>query len=288
MLLSTGLMARGRMGRPEVLTAIGQAAERAGLTRIWFGDHVVYPVEFAPRYPGGDGRLPYNPASPQLDVVLAMSWTLAATRTIGTGSYVMVIGMRQPVWLAKQLASLDVLSGGRLSLGVGTGWMGEEYQALGVSPGRRGARTDDYLEVLRKLWTEPTPSHHSKFVSFPPLHCNPKPRQPGGVPIWIGGNGPAALERVARFGAGWLPLAGDPDTIAAALPALRQRLEAHGRDPDGVGVATTVTLSDRALVRDRLKRLRDVGLTEAVVPVQGKTTEAVEAWVAGIPELLED
>jgi probable F420-dependent oxidoreductase len=222
-----------------------------------------------------------------MDVVVAMTWILAATRRIGAGTFVMVVGLRQPVGLAKQLASLDVLSGGRLALGIGTGWMGEEYEALGVSPKRRGARTDEYIEVLRKLWTEPTPSHHGEFVSFAPLHCNPKPAQPEGIPIWVGGNGPAALERTARFGAGWLPLDGDPDEIEATLPQLRARMEAHGRDPATVEIATTVTLTDRNQITDRLKKLRDVGVTEVVIPVQGKTPDSAADWIAGIPDLLE-
>lgn len=288
MRLSTGLMARGRLGDPEVLTAIGRAAEDVGLARVWLGDHVVYPCQFAPRYPGRDGHLPYNPAAPQVDVVVAMTWILAATRRIGTGTFVMVVGMRQPVGLAKQLASLDVLSGGRLALGVGTGWMSEEYDALGVSPKRRGARTDEYLEVLRKLWAEPTPSYDGEFVSFAPLYCNPKPAQREGIPIWVGGNGPAALERTARFGAGWLPLEGDPGAIGETLPLLRARVEAHGRDPASVEIATTVTLTDRNQITDTVKRLRDVGVTETVIPVQGKTPDAAADWIAGIPDLMEN
>lgn len=287
MLLSTGLMARGRMGEPELLAAIGRAADDAGLARVWFGDHIIYPVDFAPHYPHGDGRLPYNPASPQLDVVVAMTWMLAATRRVGTGTFVMVVGLRQPVWLAKQLASLDALSGGRVTLGVGTGWMAEEYAALGVSPQRRGARTDDCIDVLRKLWTRDTPSHDSEFTTFAPLHCNPRPAREGGIPIWVGGHGPASLDRAARLGEGWLAMGGDPDEIGAALPVLRGLAEKHGRDPDGIGVATTVTLTDRAQLVERLARLRELGVTEAVVPVQGKTAEAAADWVAAIPELLE-
>lgn len=287
MLLSTGLMARGRMGEPDLLAAIGRAADDAGLARVWFGDHIVYPVEFAPNYPYGDGRLPYNPATPQLDVIVAMTWLLAATRRIGTGTFVMVVGLRQPVWLAKQLASLDALSGGRVTLGVGTGWMTEEYEALEVSSARRGARADDCVEILRKLWTQDTPSHASEFASFPPLHCNPRPARDGGIPIWVGGHGPASLDRAARLGEGWLAMGGDPDEIRAALPVLRERAEKYGRDPDDIGVATTVTLTDRDQLVERLARLRELGVTEVVVPVQGKTAGAAADWIAGIPTLLE-
>lgn len=287
MRLSTGLMARGRMGQGEVLATIGQSAEAAGLDRVWFGDHVVYPVDYAPNYPFGDGRLHYNPASPQLDVVVAMSWLLSRTSTIGVGTLVMVIGMRQPVWLAKQLASLDQLSGGRITLGVGVGWMPEEYKALGVDPARRGARTDDYIEVLRKLWLQETPAHHSEFVTFPPLHCNPKPARPRGIPIWVGGVGPAAWDRVARSGEGWLGFASTAEDITTARTEIARRAEAVGRDPSTIGTATTVTALDRAGLVEQLQRLRDAGLSEAIVPVQGKSSEAAADWVAGIPDLVE-
>jgi len=286
MRLSTGLMARGRMGQSDLLTTIGRSAEAAGLHRVWFGDHVVYPVEYAPNYPFGNGRLHYNPASPQLDVVVAMSWLLSRTERIGVGTLVMVIGMRQPVWLAKQLASLDQLSGGRLTLGVGVGWMREEYEALGVDPARRGARTDDYVQVLRKLWSEETPSHDSEFASFPPLYCNPKPTGAGGIPVWIGGSGPAAWDRVARLGDGWLGFGSTVEQIAEARTEIARRAEVLGRDPAGIGTATTVTGSGRAEVVDRLNQLRDAGLTEAIIPVEGKSPEAAADWIQAIPDLL--
>lgn len=286
MLLSTGLMARGRLGAAETLAAIGAAAEKSGLARVWFGDHVVYPVDYSHRYPSGDGTLPYNGASPQVDAMVAMSWLLSQTSTVGVGTTVIVIAMRQPVLLAKQLATLDRLSGGRVLLGVGVGWMPEEYVALGVPPEQRGARTDECIEALRVLWTEETPAYDGKHVSFPPLYCNPKPVRPEGIPIWVGGRGDAALERVARYGDGWLPGTADADAISRGMERIRARATELGRDADALGVVATVADVDLSVTARRLRELADAHITEAIVPVQGKSPEAAAAFIEQIPSLL--
>ena len=287
MKLATGLMARGRLGSPDVLAAIGRAAEEAGLVRVWFGDHIVYPVEYTPNYPSPTGRLNYNPASPQLDVIVAMTWVCAATTRIGVGTSVMVIAERQPVWLAKQLASLDRLSNGRVTLGIGVGWCAEEYEALGVPFSRRGARTDEYIRALHVLWTEDKPSFQGEFISFPPLYCNPKPAQPGGIPIWVGGFGSAAFDRVARLGAGWVAGKADPAKLEAGIAEIRKRAADLGRDPNEIGITTQIWQTDRAEIQAMLRQLRDIGVTEACVPVQGKTPKAVTEYVRAIPELLD-
>jgi probable F420-dependent oxidoreductase len=286
MLMSTGLMARGRMGERETLAAIASSAEATDLTRVWFGDHVVYPVDYTHNYPSGDGSLPYNPASPQLDVVVAMSWVLASTQRVGVGTTVMVIAERQPVLLAKQLATLDRLSDGRVLLGVGVGWMPEEYEALGVPAAGRGARTDECIEALRALWTEEVPSYAGKHVSFAPLHCNPKPAQPGGIPIWVGGRGDKAFERVAAYGEGWLPGTGDAQMIREGWEQIRRRADELGRDGDAIGVVATISDLDLDVVKRKLADCAELGVTEAIVPVQGKNPDAAADFVAAIPELL--
>jgi len=289
MLLSTGLMARGRLGAPEMLAAIGQAAEEAGLPRVWFGDHVVYPVDYAPNYPSPSGRLNYNPASSQIDVVVAMSWLCASTSTVGVGTSVMVVAQRQLVWLAKQLASLDAMSGGRLTLGIGVGWCGEEFESLGVPFEHRGSRTDEYVRAMQVLWTEEVPAFSGRFVSFPPLYCNPKPAQAGGPPIWVGGGGKAAFERVARYGAGWVAGGAPPDELARDIVAIRRRAAELGReDADDIGLLVQgVWRPDRDDLRRHLRDLRAAGVTEAVVPVQGKTPAEARDFVLSIPELLD-
>jgi probable F420-dependent oxidoreductase len=290
MQLSTGLMARGRLGSPELLEAIGRAADEVGLPRVWFGDHVVYPVAYRSAYPSASGKIDYNTASAQSDVIVAMTWLCAATDSVGVGTSVMVVAQRQLVWLAKQLATLDVLSGGRLTLGIGVGWCAEEFESLGVPFAERGARTDEYMDAMRVLWTEETPSYSGRYVSFPPLYCNPKPVQAGGPPIWVGGGGKAALERVARYGAGWVPGGRTPEELARDLAWIRNRAAELGRtDAEEIGMlAQGVWRPDRDDLRLLLRDLRAAGVTEAIVPVQGKTPEEARDFVRSIPELLDD
>jgi probable F420-dependent oxidoreductase len=289
MLLSTGLMARGRLGSPDTLAALALAAEEAGLPRVWFGDHVVYPVEYESRYPSPSGKVNYNIASPQLDVIVAMTWACAVTSRVGVGTSIMVIGERQLVWLAKQVASLDHLSRGRLTLGIGPGWCTEEYEALGVSPERRGARTDEYVQAMKVLWTDEKPSFAGEFVSFDAIYCNPKPAQAGGPPIWVGGTSQVALERTARYGAGWVAGGTDGDELARKLAWIRSRAEELGRsDAAQIGMlAQGVWRPDRRDLSDLLRHLRDSGVTEVVVPVQGKDPQEARDFVLSIPDLLD-
>jgi probable F420-dependent oxidoreductase len=289
MRLSTILLPRGAQGTRETLIAIGQAAEQAGLSKVWFGDHIVYPVEIKSIYPGTGGALGFNPATPQLDLIVAMTVVALATERVGVGTSVVVLAQRNPVAFAKQLASLDVISGGRLSLGVGVGWCAEEFEALGVPFERRGARTDEYLQAMRVLWTEPEPAFDGEFVKFAPVYCNPKPVQPGGPQIWIGGYGEAALDRVARHGAGFLAGArlSDPEEVVRLKRLLRQRAADLGRpDADQIGLQTTFWIPDRDAYARRLREMRDAGLDEACVPVQGKSPAEVRDFILSIPDLV--
>jgi probable F420-dependent oxidoreductase len=272
-----------------MLVTVGRAAEQAGLARVWFGDHIVYPVEIRSTYPGTGGALGFNPATPQLDLTVAMTVMAMTTERVGLGTSVVVLAQRNPVAFAKQLASLDVVSGGRLSLGVGVGWCAEEFEALGAPFERRGARTDEYLKAMQALWTEPQPSFDGAFVKFAPLYCNPKPTQPGGPEIWIGGYGEAAYNRVARYGVGFLAGArlSDPEEVVRLKRDLRQRATDLGRpDADRIGLQTTFWLSDRPAYSRRLREMRDAGLEEACIPLQGRSAAEVRDFILSIPDLL--
>jgi len=289
MRLSLILLPRGVHGTRETLTAIGEAAEQAGLARVWFGDHIVYPVEIKSIYPGTGGALGFNGATAQLDVTVAMTVLALATQHVGIGTSVVVVAQRNPIEFAKQMASLDVVSGGRLSLGIGVGWCEEEFEALGRPFARRGARTDEYLDVMRTLWTEPQPSFDGEFVKFAPVHCNPKPVQAGGPEIWIGGYGEAAFNRVARHGVGFLAGArlSDPEEVVRLKRDLRQRAADLGRaDAARIGVQTTFWMADRDAYRRRLKEMADAGLDEACIPLQGKSAAEVRDFILAIPDLV--
>jgi probable F420-dependent oxidoreductase len=286
LLLSVGIIPRGRFSEAEFLTAAGRGAEAAGLSRVWLGDRTVYPLHYESA--GDLGReFPWDTSAPQLEGLVAMSWLLASTATVGVGISVMVLPLRQPVVLARQLASLDHLSGGRVTFGVGIGGVLEEYDAVGVERSRRGARADEYLEAMQRLWTEEHPSYSGEFVSFPEIYCSPKPFRPGGLPVWIGGHTETTLERVARFGAGLAAGSVSPERARDLLAQLRQTTERVGRDPQSVGILVQASAPDRDALRRLLAEHREAGVSEVIIPARGRTpTEVIESTAAA-PDLLD-
>jgi probable F420-dependent oxidoreductase len=284
MLVSAGIIPRGPLAASENLTAVARSAEESGLQRVWLGDRLVYPVHFESA--GDLGReFPWDISGPQLEGIVAMTWMLAATTSLGVGISVMVVPLRQPLVLGRQLASMDSLSGGRVTFGVGIGGVMEEYDCAGVDRRRRGARVEEYVAALESLWTEERPSFDGEFVSFPELYCNPKPAQTGGIPLWFGGHTPATWDRVARLGAGLAAGSVTPDRAAFLASELQRRSEALGRDPSSVGLLVIANHRDPGALRHLLDGHRRAGVTEVVVPVRGRDPEALAASVAGITRL---
>jgi len=216
-----------------------------------------------------------------------MTWLLASTRTVGVGISVMVIPLRQPVVLARQLGTLDHLSRGRVSFGVGIGGVMEEYDAVGVDRTRRGARADEYLEAMKRLWTEEQASYSGKFISFPQIYCSPKPVQPGGLPLWIGGHTDATLDRVARFGVGLAAGSTPPARAADLLARLREKAARVGRDPKSVGILVQASAPDREGLRRLLAEHREAEVTEAIIPARGRTVDEVVESAAALADLLD-
>ena len=286
MLLSVGIIPRGRFSEAEHLAAVGRSAEVAGLARVWLGDRTVYPVHY--QSAGDLGReFPWDISAPQLEGIVAMTWLLASTERVGVGISVMVIPLRQPVVLARQLGSLDHLSGGRVTFGVGIGGVLEEYDAVGIDRHRRGARADEYLSAMHRLWTEERPSFSGEFVSFPEIYCNPQPVHPGGLPVWIGGHTEATYDRVVRFGTGLAAGSASPDRAVTLLAALRERADRAGRDPMSVGLLVQASAPDAESLRRLLAEHREAGVTEAIVPARGRTPTEIADSVAAVPELLD-
>lgn len=286
MLLSVGIIPRGRYSEPEFLAAVGRGAEEAGLARVWLGDRTIYPVRYESA--GDLGReFPWDASAPQLEGIVAMTWLLASTQTVGVGISVMVIPLRQPVVLARQLGSMDHLSLGRVTFGVGIGGVLEEYDAVGVDRAHRGARADDYLRAMQLLWTEASPSYSGAFVSFPEIYCSPKPVQPGGLPLWIGGHTDTTLERVTRFGVGLAAGSVSPTRAADLLTRLREKAQDVGRDPSSVGILVQASAPDSAALRQLVAEHREAGVTEVIVPARGRTPDEVVELTAALPELLD-
>jgi probable F420-dependent oxidoreductase len=286
MLLSVGLIPRGRFSAAENLATVAKSAEAAGLARVWLGDRLVYPAKYESAGDLGP-EFPWDIRAPQLEGIVAMTWMLAATSRVGVGVSVMVIPLRQPLVLARQLASLDALSQGRLSFGIGIGGVLEEYDCAGVDRRDRGARADEYVEALKVLWSAEVPSFSGRFVSFPELYCNPKPARAEGIPLWFGGHSSPTYDRVARHGAGLAAGSVTPDRAAELLATVRQRGEALGRDPSTIGLLVQAHHPDRDGLRRLLDEHRAAGVTEAIVPARGRNPEEVADSVASVAELME-
>ena len=223
-------------------------ADEAGVDRLVVSDHVVFGErleEYARPEIGGQagGKQPTGPDGLWLEPLTTLSVLAGMTSRIRLGTNILVAALRRPAVLAKSTATLDVLSGGRLDLGVGVGWQREEYDAAGLSFDGRGRLLDHTLEVLRTLWREQRAAYDSPELHFEATHMMPKPLQPGGVPIWISGTINArVVRRLATFGSGWIPWGDAAADPVSGIAAMKERLAEAGRDPSGLQVTGTLPL----------------------------------------------
>ena len=246
------LPTRGATATPEALEAILSRAEGWGFHAVMIADHVVFPTAIESKYPYTvTGAFPGQ--GDALEQLTLMAFVAAKTRRLRLVTSVMVLPHRNPVLTAKMLATIDVLSGGRVTVGVGVGWLREEFEALGAPDfDKRGAASDEYLTIFKKLWTQDPAEHEGRFYRFKPLHCQPQPVQKPHPPIWIGGHSRAALRRTARHGDGWHPVGATaavplpPEELRPMLDELRRLTEAEGRD------FAALTLSYKAPVYDKV------------------------------------
>jgi probable F420-dependent oxidoreductase len=223
----------------EMLLPIAAAAERLGFDSVWVAHHVTLPYERASRYPYGHSgtEIAMSPGMQWLDPLVTLSLVAGVTDRVRLGTSVLVLPYRNPVNLAAEAAALDVLSEGRFVLGVGAGWMAEEFRALGIEPEERGARTDEHIAVLRTLWTEDPARFDGRFTSFDGIVLATTPRTEGGPPIWIGGNTDVALRRALRLGDGWHGFEVYPEDMAGVRERLARAADALDRDPDRLALS---------------------------------------------------
>jgi probable F420-dependent oxidoreductase len=219
--------------RLEGVVEAARIADAVGIDQIALPDHLAIGPR-TDRYPYG--RFPFRPEEPWLEPLTTLAAIAGATRRIRLATGVLVAPLRPALLLAKTVASLDALSGGRVDLGVGLGWQLEEFEAAGVPFADRGARLDDTLRACRVLWRDAPASFASETVRFRDLWCLPRPVQPGGIPIWLGGAATRRnVARIVELGSGWMPLGSDEER-AHGIARLREALAAAGRDPDSLGV----------------------------------------------------
>ncbi|MHB8691554.1 MAG: LLM class F420-dependent oxidoreductase [Solirubrobacteraceae bacterium] len=227
------------LAHPDHATEAILLAERLGYESVWAGEHVVIP-DYTSRYPyAADGRLPQSSRTDVPDPLIWLAYAAALTERIGLATGVIVLHQRNPVVLAKQIATLDLLSRGRVTLGVGVGWMREEAEILGAPWETRGPRTEEYVAALRALWQQDRASYHGEHVSFDAARSYPKPARAGQtVPIVIGGSSLAAARRAGRLGDGYHPIAPTLDGLTLQIEAMRAAARAASRNPDEIEIST--------------------------------------------------
>lgn len=242
----------GPTARPEPLAAIAQKGDALGFYCMVAGDHILVPREVNSPYPyTADGRFHGGNAAEYLEQLTLLTYLAGITSNIRLVPSVMIVPYRNPLLAAKILATLDVLSRGRLTLGVGVGWMEEEFEALDAPPfAERGAVTNEYLQAFKELWTSDNPTFEGKYCRFSDIHFLPKPAQQPHPPIWVGGQSRAAMRRAARLGNGWHPVGAipaaplEPEELARSIPLLGRYAEEAGRDPAELEVSMKAPLYD--------------------------------------------
>ena len=237
-----------------------QAMEGAGFESVWTVEHAVIPTRIQSRYPEtSNGELPFAPTVAIPDPLVWLAYVAAAAPNLALGTAVLVLPQRNPLTTAKECATLDELTGGRVILGVGIGWLREEFEALGVPFEQRGRRTDEAVAVMRGLWQHDPFGFEGSCFSFPPVHAAPKPPR-STIPIHIGGYSARAAERAGRIGDGFFPGTGDPEALAELVTVARRAAEVAGRDPDALEVTARGSAD-----QDHLRALANAGAHRVVI-----------------------
>ena len=250
----------GRYANGPAAVELAQAAEAAGFDSIWTVEHVVVPHAYQSRYPySPSGRMGSGLEDfPIPDPLIWLAYVASATRTIKLGTAILILPQRNPVVTAKAVATLDHLAGGRrVLLGIGVGWLAEEFAALGVPFEDRGARTDEYVAAMRTLWTQERASFHGRFVSFDEVFCRPLPA--ASIPIVVGGDTKAAARRAGRLGNGYFPARGAP---AELLEEMRRAAREAERDPKDIEITVAAPAEP-----SEIEALAKLGVTRVAVPI---------------------
>lgn len=261
-----GALAAGSDAMEAQLT-IAQRAEALGYDSLWVPDHVVFPTTINSKYPYNDtGKLFFPPETPLLEPLAALGVIAGATKRIRLGTWVLVLPHRNPIVTAKMWATLDVLSGGRMILGAGIGWMEEEITLLGAPYQKRGALSDEYIRAMRELWTSPDPTFNGQYVNFSGIRCEPKPLQQP-FPVWIGGHSARAMRRVVELGDGWLAVPKRYENFLETNELLIRAARNAGRDPRSIPVTigTLYAESVDAGVTD-IQKYQALGYDNFIVP----------------------
>ena len=269
----------GLCGDAAAMLRVARAAEEAELESVWTGEHVVLP----------DPQKPPSPAAPQtpfLDPSVALASIAANTHRIKLGTGIIILPQRNPVVLAKELASVDRLSKGRLIFGLGAGYLKPEFQALGAPFADRGRRTDEYIEAILALWTQDKPEYKGDYVAFGGIQAQPRPVQRPHPPVVVGGMSPSGLRRAARYGNGWYGFALDLDATERTIEGLRAAEQRFDRRPELGKLEITITPPGR-IDRDTAHGYAALGVDRLVLLGRGRTVdEALDGIAAAERDLV--
>lgn len=251
---------------PEAACRLARSAEAAGFDSVWTVDHVVVPHGYRSTYPyDPSGRLPSGEDAPYPDPLVWLAYVARETRTVRLATGILVLPQRNPLVLAKQLATLDVLSAGRVTLGVGIGWLEEEYRALGASFEGRGERLEEYVAAMRALWAESRATFDGRDVAFRDSVLRPQPLR-GSVPVVIGGHSRVAARRAGRVGDGFFPFGVPGGELPGLVAAMREAADRAGRDPASVEVTVSSACVDPTRAATEVEALASAGVGRVVVP----------------------
>jgi len=268
----------GSGSRPDIVAAVAGRADELGFATLWCGEHVVMMDQPDSRYPyADDGKIAVASDADWLDPLLALTFAAAFTSRITLATGVLLLPEHNPLVVAKQAATLDLLSGGRFSLGIGLGWSAEEFAALGVPFTRRGARTAEYVAAIRQVWADDVASFRGEFACFESVRVNPRPVHDRRLPVILGGTTDAALGRVAEYGDGWYGFNLEAAEVPDRLRVLAEQCSRHGRQPHDLSIAVSL----RNCGPEMLPALADAGVTEFVVVAQPPpAADAAADWVS--------
>jgi probable F420-dependent oxidoreductase len=281
----------GPFAEAEGVVQMAVAAEQAGVESVWTVEHVIWPSNYDSEYPySPTGKMPGDKTSSIPDPLVWLAFVAAHTTTLRLGTGIVILPERNPLVFAKEVATLDRLSGGRMELGIGVGWLEEEFDALGVSWPRRGARTDEYVHAMRELWASDDASFSGEFVSFENVSSNPKPIA-GSVPFTIGGHSAAAAKRAGRLGDGFFPGKGSIAELTEMIDIVLQTAAEHDRDADVI----EITAAHPGLFGNdpvgAAEELRAIGVSRTIAPafmllgsqgVEAKAAEMAEKIIGPI------
>jgi probable F420-dependent oxidoreductase len=258
----------------DYIRTLGTAAEERGFDSIWVAEHVVLFDEYASQYPyANDGRIPVAPESGILDPFAVLSYLAAVTTKIRLGTGICLVPQRNPVYTAKEAVTVDWLSGGRFDLGIGVGWLAEEFEALGVPFERRGSRCRAYIDVMKTLWSDPISQYSGEFYELAPTRQYPKPVQQPHPPIHFGGESDAALRRVADVGQGWYGFGLLPEQVTERMGRLEQLLERRGRRREDIEISICPYMTPATA--ELIEGYAEAGIDRVILVAAAPTPEAV-------------